>query len=509
MTDRKKILFFTNSDYGQANVVLAAIYALIHIASDVEIHIASFPGLESAVRETSNFALSNAPEGSDAKPFIFHSLEGISWGSASFRPEVGVSAAYDLTPGLRNSAKCVSVIPAIMLPWRPEEFTAIYREAERVLEEVKPDLTVVEPLFTPGLTMCHHLKIDWMVLAPNTIKDFAVPLQPGLAMLWKYPLVCSAMPFPLPWSLIPRNIALNLVVGYALLTDNRIKNTTKLLRQEIDPSISLMTANELGVLKAPPAGLRILVANSSDIDYPFAILPSHVTPCGPIVRAAPSISSVDPKLAEWLSRRPTVYVNLGTHLKANPVEAAEMAHAFKYVLDRVEQSEKPLQILWKLGRKPDPDGAVPQRDVYEGQWKGVVDILRSELEGEKIRITDWVTAEPKSVLESGHVVCSVNHGGASSFNEAICSGIPQVLLPPWSDCYDFANRVELLGVGRWANQSAKPRWERKELAHSLEEVLFGLEAETILAKARDIASRHPESAGRERAAKEILAQLHK
>jgi len=63
----------------------------------------------------------------------------------------------------------------------------------------------------------------------------------------------------------------------------------------------------------------------------------------------------------------------------------------------------------------------------------------------------------------------------------------------------------LLGVGRWANQKAKPRWEQKELASSLEEVLFGPEAENILARARDVASRHPEPAGREKAAREILA----
>jgi hypothetical protein len=30
--------------------------------------------------------------------------------------------------------------------------------------------------------------LNWMVLAPNTIKDFAIPLQPRLAMLWKYPM---------------------------------------------------------------------------------------------------------------------------------------------------------------------------------------------------------------------------------------------------------------------------------------------------------------------------------
>ena len=89
----------------------------------------------------------------------------------------------------------------------------------------------------------------------------------------------------------------------------------------------------------------------------------------------------------------------------------------------------------------------------------------------------------------------------------ISAGIPQVLLPPWSDCYDFANRVEMLGIGRWANKEAKPRWRRDELAICLEDVLFGPKADQVKEKARELAMRHPESAGREKAAREILASV--
>ncbi len=232
------------------------------------------------------------------------------------------------------------------------------------------------------------------------------------------------MPFPLPWSLIPRNIMLNLVAGYAVLTHNGIKNITEFLRKETkSSSISLITAMELGVLSAPPPNLKILVANSPDIDYPFSVLPSYVAPCGPIIRAAAPISTVDPALAEWLCRGPTVYINLGTHLKATPAEAIEMARAFKSMLDRADKfgegESRPIQILWKLGRKPEAGGAEPQREVYEGPWKAVTDILKLELETDRVRVTDWVKAEPKSVLESGNVICSINHGGANSFYEAL------------------------------------------------------------------------------------------
>lgn len=185
---KQKILFFTNSDYGQANVVLASAYALMHIATDVEIHVASFHRLEGAVREMSKQVVTDAPPGTNPQRLIFHGIDGMSQFEAAARPEVGVLEAYDLAPGLINSARNILIIPGIMLPWQPHEFGAIYLEAERILNQVKPNTTVVDPLFTPGLTLCHHLDINWIVLAPNTIKDFAVPLQPGLAMLWKYPM---------------------------------------------------------------------------------------------------------------------------------------------------------------------------------------------------------------------------------------------------------------------------------------------------------------------------------
>jgi hypothetical protein len=76
-----------------------------------------------------------------------------------------------------------------MIPWSPKEFLDIYKETGRVFDEAKPDLTIVEPLFTQGLTYCHYRSgVRWMVLSPNTIKEFAVLLQPKLAALWKYPM---------------------------------------------------------------------------------------------------------------------------------------------------------------------------------------------------------------------------------------------------------------------------------------------------------------------------------
>ncbi|KAF5689296.1 UDP-glycosyltransferase 84B2 [Fusarium circinatum] len=484
MDGSKRLLLFTNSDFGQANVVLPTAHELGLSCEDVEVHIASFQDLRSGVDDASRFMQATATQQKKKipRPFVFHEIEGTSWGPATKRPETAIFETLELTPGLVNSAKGVAILPAVMIPWSPGEFLDIYKETERAFDEVKPDLTIVEPLFTQGLTFCRHRGVS----------------------------ACSALPYPIPWSLIPWNVCFGFVAGYVLLTDTRLKRTTEKLREEIDPCITLMTMMELGVLKPAPPNLPILVASSPDIDYPFSIIPRQLTSCGPIIRAAQPINEAEAGLAEWLSQGPTIYVNLGTHHKSNPTEAHEMSKAFRKVLehaDTLHSAGRPLQVLWKLGRLPDEEGNAPKRDSYTDEWALVTDELQAYIKRGRVRIMDWLVAEPKSVLESKNVVCSVSHGGANSFYEALCSGVPQALLPAWTDCYDFANRVELLGIGRWANKEAKPRWRENELAEALLEILFGPESAGMRKRAEEVASRHPEWEGRQMAAQEILNYL--
>jgi hypothetical protein len=190
MSKNSSLLFFTNSDYGQANVVLATAHAIGLANPNVEIHIASFQELEAGVNDASRFMQASAVQQKlpIPKSFIFHRVEGISWGPATKRPGTAIFDTLELPPGFVNSAKGVATLPAVMVPWTPEEYLAIYLETQRIYDEVNPDLTIVEPLYTHGLTFCHYCKAKWMVLSPNTIKEFAVPLQPKLAALWKYPM---------------------------------------------------------------------------------------------------------------------------------------------------------------------------------------------------------------------------------------------------------------------------------------------------------------------------------
>lgn len=192
-----------------------------------------------------------------------------------------------------------------------------------------------------------------------------------------------------------------------------------------------------------------------------------------------------------------MYANLGTQFRLKPAEALEFSLALRDLLDA---AGKNLQVLWKLKR-------ATKGFSWDGEWKAVRDALLPEIEADRVRIVPWIEADPCAVLQSGHIVCSVHHGGASSHHEALVAGLPQVILPGWLDCYDFGNRAELKGYGVRANKTAAPRWTREEFGGALKEVIVSERAATYRENATKMALRHPAAAGREKAAKLILEIL--
>lgn len=66
------------------------------------------------------------------------------------------------------------------------------------------------------------------------------------------------------------------------------------------------------------------------------------------------------------------------------------------------------------------------------------------------------------------------------------AGVPQIILPVWIDTYDFATRVEFLGVGTWGSHTAAPRVEASELGRALVKVVDSSESAGMRQKAKAI-----------------------
>lgn len=163
------------------------------------------------------------------------------------------------------------------------------------------------------------------------------------------------------------------------------------------------------LLYDPPENVKIFLPSNSIVDFPFSNVPNHIVSCGPIIRSSVPLEQADPKLAAWLARRPTVYINLGTHVLYDDDTSLNLAGAIKSLLTAAADQGQDLQVLWKVNRgKTDND--TEYSHLYKEACNGN--------EKQQLLIVDWLLAEPSSVLNSGHIVCSVNHGGANSYFEA-------------------------------------------------------------------------------------------
>ncbi|KAF4919057.1 hypothetical protein CGCVW01_v008241 [Colletotrichum viniferum] len=153
----------------------------------VEVHIASQARLKGP---TSRLVKQlTADLGSAAVDAVkFHEVAGLSHFDSVDRPGNPTMETWLVNPNFSNFTRNMLNIAGLALPWSPAEFVEIYRDLERVWNDVKPDVTVAEAFFAPALTFCNRITMDWIVLAPITIKAFALPLQPKVAMLWKYPV---------------------------------------------------------------------------------------------------------------------------------------------------------------------------------------------------------------------------------------------------------------------------------------------------------------------------------
>jgi len=151
----------------------------------------------------------------------------------------------------------------------------------------------------------------------------------------------------------------------------------------------------------------VISASAPECDYPFEPNPALSLPVGPIVQPIQDLEKVDPELLAWISKRPTILLALGSHVHTTQKMSLELSLGFKKVLEK----RRDVQVLWKVRKPHGDEGFDPLEDIKR--------ILGKELKDERVKIVDWLKADPVSILATGHVICSVNHGGANSFFESI------------------------------------------------------------------------------------------
>ncbi|KAJ2976502.1 hypothetical protein NQ176_g4916 [Zarea fungicola] len=513
MSDRK-VLILANCELGLSNVFLATTCALRSRDPRLQVHVASFAPLQKRISK-----LNALPHLEDSQPVVFHEVPGTPMMEVmNNNPDVASSwvAACREPPGFWTTPHANSVVVSKgILSWEPEEFADAFTKISGIIQVVRPDAVLVDPTFAIGLTAVQHerktnaaVKFPIILLAPNSLKEYVQVSQPG-ATLWTWPALGSGLPMPLKKRHVPLNIYLVLRMFGSVVMDKEIKRKISRIQELVQvPDLAIETnmTIHMSQMKGYDA---VIVGNRPEIDFPNldltgmpkAYLDKLFAP-GPIIVPAPPLSEVDATLLDWLAPGNVVYINLGSLCGATEPEAIQMATAIVHLLSARGREADKLRVLWKLKQDLNISKA-----YGTGPGSQLYDVIGPWIEKGNVKIVDWLEAEPVSILATGKIICSVNHGGAGTFSEAVCFGIPQVVLPVWTDCFDYANRVEMLGIGRWGSKEAKPRWKAEELARALVDVVLDRNNE-LSAKTKALSEIcGGDSGGRDQAARLILETM--
>ncbi|KAJ6787272.1 hypothetical protein PWT90_05865 [Aphanocladium album] len=458
-----RILFATNSERGQCGVFLATARALLCSNPHTDLHFASFAILQKDVEAISREALCEDPT---ATPIVFHSINAkthtevvtanivASYGKAASFPTPAMTQSFSIT----TTMEAIRDICGFLLGWDGPEFMKLYDCLNDIIESVMPDLIIVDVLMTPAVTAAWNSGIPFSYLSPNSIKDAAGKSQSRFDLLFKYPALFSGFRYPVPWRLKPLNAFFVLYLLYRLLREPSLSTTKRFIEEKTGKPMKTLSDRGTDF-----ACFKFFVSSLPEIDFPMSI-PPYVVPCGPIIAEGPPIFEVDRQLAVWLSKGPTVYVNLGSLYKMSEERAEELAKALAETLtevDKLQPDAPQMQVLWKLKKLGDYELAASGCTEYFYR-------LGDAPNNDRVRIVDWLVAPPISILRAGNIACSVHHGGANSYNEALL--------------------VEMLGIGLHGCRNTQPVFHSEELSRQLLRVLIGNGAKEMKMKALKLAA---------------------
>ncbi|KAF5367769.1 hypothetical protein D9758_009823 [Tetrapyrgos nigripes] len=465
MTSPLKMLLFTNAEHGQANVFLAVAYELV--LRNVDVHLASFPPLQKRLTQLGQ----RLPE---FEKVTFHPIAGASVEDAFGRMgRISVTELYH-PPGVRGALQSYRYLENLLFPWTAEEYHQQLLVIQGIVERVSPGMVILESSFKGPFDVCKKLGQRCVVLTPNSPKDFFGMTQPFLKGFWKYPVSSSGFPYPVPFTRIPANIYLNLRLILQYVTSSTVKSYNK-MRKDVHGLTQALIGQ-------PSRDIPFIFPAFPETEFPGFVFPPNVLLCGPIVLPSAPVEVCDPETSRWLNRpgMKTVLVNLGSHVLSNIEHIRELGGGLRILLSKFND----VQVLWKV--------------MEDGE---IQDVLAQVVDPEKIKIVSWLEAEPGAILRHPNVICSVHHGGANSFFEAVSAGVPQVVLPIWYDTYDYARRAEYFGIGVYGNVKSAPGADAEEFGHALIKVI-GVKEFTV--KAKELAEGHSDEEGRKQAVQKIL-----
>ncbi|KAH9892372.1 hypothetical protein F4778DRAFT_318361 [Xylariomycetidae sp. FL2044] len=466
-------LFIVTSDHGLSNAHLATAHGLLERHPHIRVHIASFAPLASRVERLSSYR-----QGENMHKIEFHLIKGTS--NVATARSLGMTQEVSIhPPGWSGIGKMCNNLKLIVSPWTAEDHLDLYNQVSGLIDMINPAVVVLDTLFRPAIDATRNKNRLHAFISPNTLIENFASKQPWGEIFWKYPAFGSGFPYPLPWSRIPENILLNFRILWTMTTMPGMREKKAFLRSK-----GLKDPINFSSLHRPD--VPWISQTMPEASVPVDVIPPNVTCVGPMVLPVDTVAKQDKEMARWLEGGPgTVMVNPGSLFRYTEARAIVTAEALARLLQDTE-----VQILWKITKLTD----------FSDQF---MEPLAPFIKTGRARVESWLAVDPPSLLESGHIVASVHHGGSGCYHEAISAGVPQIILPFWLDLYSFAQLSEYIGVGVWGCRATSPEWTADCLHESMMRVVQSPESDQFREKAKELSLIAQAKPGRYLAAQEI------
>jgi polyene glycosyltransferase len=354
----------------------------------------------------------------------------------------------------------------------PESRFDKYRALERVVDEVRPALMVVESMCQFGYELAITKGIPFVL---------GVPFVPSNVLTSHVPFAKSYTPagFPVPHSglpgaMTPRQKITNQMFRLRTLAMFTRRETREVVARDNHVREQLGIAPEARQMMARiDHAEQVLCWSVSELDYPFP-LPDKLRLVGTMVPPLPQAPE-DDDLAPWLSaQKSVVYMGFGTITRLTREQVAALVE----VARRLDPEGH--QVLWKL--------PATQQDL----------LPPAEELPDNLRIESWVPSQ-LDVLAHPNVKVFFTHAGGNGYHEGLYFGKPLVVRPLWVDCDDQAVRGQDFGVSLTVD-----RPETVDTDDVLDKIVRVLDEPSFTARAEHYAGLLHDAGGRAAAADLLL-----
>lgn len=189
MSSRQSVLFLTNCEFGQSNVVLAVVYELLK-KGEVDVHIASWTDLKPRV-----YQLHRQVFGLDETTRLtFHAIPGLGMFDSAFKNFNQPRDTLPHKPGFAGAMRLRELAPQMLAPWNKEEHIAMVDWFKELATTLQPAIVIIDPFLSPAHDMVRGSSWKYAVLSPCSLVAGLVPVEPWLAGFWKYPWQVKSCP---------------------------------------------------------------------------------------------------------------------------------------------------------------------------------------------------------------------------------------------------------------------------------------------------------------------------